>query len=52
MTGGGFGGSIVALVEQERADAVAGRVVSEYRQRHGERGRAYVCAASDGAREL
>ena len=52
MTGGGFGGSIVALVEQERADAVARRVVSEYRRRYGERGRAYVCAASDGAREL
>jgi galactokinase len=52
MTGGGFGGSIVALVEQERADAVAQRVVGEYRQRHGERGRAYVCVASDGAREL
>jgi galactokinase len=52
MTGGGFGGSIVALVEQERANTVARRVVDEYRERHGERGRAYVCAASDGAREL
>jgi galactokinase len=52
MTGGGFGGSIVTLVEQERADAVARRIVSEYRQRYGDRGRAFVCAASDGAREL
>ncbi|MFL6036238.1 MAG: galactokinase [Gaiellaceae bacterium] len=52
MTGGGFGGSIVALVEQERADAFARRVISEYRRRYGKRGRAYVSAASDGAHEL
>ena len=52
MTGGGFGGSIVALVEQERADAVAERVLGEYRQRYGDKGAAHVCAASDGAREL
>jgi galactokinase len=52
MTGGGFGGSIVALVEQERADAVARRVLDEYRQRYGDKGDAHVCAASDGAREL
>jgi galactokinase len=52
MTGGGFGGSIVALVEQERADAVARRVLDEYGQRYGDKGAAHVCAASDGAREL
>jgi galactokinase len=52
MTGGGFGGSIVALVEQERADAVARRVLDEYRERYGDKGAAHVCAASDGAREL
>jgi len=52
MTGGGFGGSIVALVEQERAGAVARRVLDEYRQRYGDKGAAHVCAASDGAREL
>ena len=36
MTGGGFGGSIVALVEQERADAVARESLREYRQRYGD----------------
>ena len=52
MTGGGFGGSIVALVEHRRAEGLAERVVAEYRRRAGENGAAYVCAASDGAREL
>jgi galactokinase len=48
MTGGGFGGAIVALVERERADAVAGEIVGAY----GSRGRAFVTRPSDGAREL
>jgi galactokinase len=52
MTGGGFGGSIVAFVERARADELARRVVAEYRGRAGRKGAAYVCAASDGAREL
>ena len=52
MTGGGFGGSIVALVERDRAAAFAQQVLAEYRDRAGEKGAAYVCEASDGAREL
>lgn len=52
MTGGGFGGSIVALVDRERAEALAQRVLAEYRRRVGEKGAYYVCSASDGAREL
>ena len=35
-----------------RAEGLAERVVAEYRRRAGEKGAAYVCAASDGAREL
>ena len=42
MTGGGFGGSIVALVASDRAGTFAERMP----------GRAWVSAASDGAREL
>jgi len=42
MTGGGFGGAIVALVADEDAAAFAGRIP----------GRAWVSAASDGAREV
>jgi len=52
MTGGGFGGSIVALVDRERADELAQRVLAEYRRRVGDKGATYICSASDGAREL
>jgi galactokinase len=47
MTGGGFGGSIVALVEQDRADAVADDIVAAYPA-----GVAHVTGAAGGAREL
>jgi galactokinase len=48
MTGGGFGGAIVALAETDRAHAFADAVVAAY----GSRGRAYVSRAADGATEL
>jgi galactokinase len=48
MTGGGFGGSIVALVEADGAAALGESVVRDY----AGRGRAYVCKASDGAAEV
>ena len=47
MTGGGFGGAIVALVEDERARALVDAVLADYGG-----GRGWVCRASDGAREL
>jgi galactokinase len=48
MTGGGFGGSIVALVETGRAEPFADEVVVRY---SGE-ATAWVARAADGAREL
>jgi galactokinase len=48
MTGGGFGGSIVALAEADEAHALASAVVRDY----GDMGRAYICRAADGAKEL
>jgi galactokinase len=42
MTGGGFGGAIVALVADDDAAAFAERIPAQ----------AWVSAASDGAREL
>jgi galactokinase len=48
MTGGGFGGAIVALVGREETDAFVESVLAEY----GPAGRAYACTASDGAGEL
>ena len=33
MTGGGFGGCVLALIEADRADAVAAAVTDAYAQR-------------------
>jgi len=52
MTGGGFGGSIVALVPREAAVDVGQRVVAAYARRSGRKATAYACRASDGARAL
>jgi galactokinase len=48
MTGGGFGGAIVALVDDDSAAAFADGILTSY----GSHGRAYHCRASDGARAL
>jgi galactokinase len=48
MTGGGFGGAIVALVDRSDADRFSASVISAY----GIDARAFVSEASDGAREL
>jgi galactokinase len=47
MTGGGFGGSILALAEHDRAHEVADEIVAAYPA-----GTARVSAAAGGAREL
>jgi galactokinase len=52
MTGGGFGGSIVALADREGAPALAADVRAAYEARSGRRSQAIVCDPSDGAREL
>jgi galactokinase len=53
MTGGGFGGSIVAVVATSQAEDAAAEVLHRYAGAHpGRAGRAYVCRAADGAREL
>jgi galactokinase len=49
MTGGGFGGSIVALVEKELATSFAARVERAYSEASGRTGATYVCTAVDGA---
>lgn len=52
MTGGGFGGSIVALVEIARAHTVATAIRDAYVARTGTQAAAYVTAAADGAQLL
>jgi len=49
MTGGGFGGSIVALVEAADAAVFVEAVTSAYTERTGRPGRSYICATVDGA---
>ena len=49
MTGGGFGGSVVALVDAEVASSVATAVTAAYVKRTGRKGRSFVCSAVDGA---
>jgi galactokinase len=49
LTGGGFGGATVSLVESAAAPAVAKRLAAEYLARTGTPGRAYLCESADGA---
>ena len=52
MTGGGFGGCILALIDAERADAVTAAVTAAY-DRHGFRApTAFVAVPSQGATRL
>ncbi|TKI07388.1 galactokinase [Martelella alba] len=48
MTGGGFGGCVVALVPADLVEAVRAAVESQYRRRTGLKETFYVCHASEG----
>ena len=52
MTGGGFGGCTVSLVQAEHAEAFRETVVTRYREATGIDAEAYVSGAGEGAREL
>ncbi|HEY5811488.1 MAG TPA: galactokinase [Terrimicrobiaceae bacterium] len=49
LTGGGFGGAIVALIDLNSIDNVAKTVEAEYFERTGHNGTAYRCLIGDGA---
>ena len=49
MTGAGFGGCTVNLVERDAAEAFAEAVRNGYQEALGLRAEVYVCEASDGA---
>ena len=49
MTGAGFGGCAVALVEKENAEEFTNAVSAAYRHRSGLDASVYVCKASEGA---
>lgn len=50
MTGGGFGGSTVNLVDSSSADAFAREISVRYRRATGIAPEVYICSAADGAR--
>jgi galactokinase len=52
LTGGGFGGCTINLVEQEQAEAFAKELSSRYAAKTGIVPEIHVCHASDGAHRL
>jgi galactokinase len=50
MTGGGFGGSTINLVESPNAEAFAHQISDRYQQATGIDPRVYICVAASGAR--
>ena len=52
ITGGGFGGAIVALVERERADELSDSVAESYLERTGRSATVHRCVTVDGAGEI
>jgi galactokinase len=52
MTGGGFGGCVVALLPHERVPALQAAVAREYRSPAGEPATVWVCQAQDGVGDV
>jgi galactokinase len=52
LTGGGFGGCVVNLVEAEAAEHFAATVRAQYLERAGIRAEVYLCSTADGAGEV
>ncbi|WP_341938273.1 galactokinase [Marinimicrobium sp. C2-29] len=52
MTGGGFGGCVIALVPNNKAQAIEEQVTQAYAQEYGRDCKVYMCYAAQGARVL
>ncbi len=52
MTGGGFGGCVVALVPTDAVPAVTAAVARHYRSPEGANAQVHVCTAASGARAV
>jgi galactokinase len=50
MTGGGFGGCTLNLVEETEAEAFADRISVRYQQAVGIKPDVYICSAAEGAK--
>jgi galactokinase len=51
MTGGGFGGCTISIVDQSCADSFVAQITSDYARRTGIQCETYICQAAGGARE-
>jgi galactokinase len=49
MTGAGFGGCAVALLDEEAGPRFLREAVADYRRKTGRQGRGWLCRAADGA---
>lgn len=52
MTGGGFGGCAIALLDEEASTDIGDRIVAEYRDETGIEPEIYPCRIAGGVREL
>ena len=52
MTGAGFGGCVIALVEKESQSEIINRVNQEYKDRTNIKGEFYICRISDGVKRI
>ncbi|MCI1636278.1 galactokinase [Bifidobacterium sp.] len=52
MTGGGFGGSIIALIDEGRSEELAQKIADEFAERGFHAPRALAAVASDSARRV
>lgn len=52
MTGGGFGGCVVALVPRGQCDSIAEHVKARYQERYQRAAEIHICHASAGARRV
>ncbi|MET3726843.1 galactokinase [Fictibacillus halophilus] len=52
MTGAGFGGCAIAIIECERIDEFVARVEQEYQEKIGYDADFYVASIGDGAKEI
>ena len=50
LTGGGFGGATVTLLERDKAQAVKEALVEKYHEQTGNTATAHLCEIADGAR--
>ena len=50
LTGGGFGGATVTLLERDKAAAVAEAIVAKYHEQTGFTAHTHLCEIADGAR--